>query len=263
MGSELLDYLKEDGTMYLLLVFFLFHAIVAEECPVEKRVGDTCYTRVAIADTHQYGCMENCSYKKTNSSDTGLYCFKTGSLQVTDCGAPSIEIENELDVVCGSGTKEQYCFQCGKANDDCEGTNPRSSCVLTASGNCIPRSRYNEFHFGPYMGSVFEALEEFENNTNSDILYPSPDSCGFFQKIKCMTKLGVGLAGCVSCKRKATCWLSCLKEKLCGLPSICSPGGACFNALLDKISSTLRVSGISSQNIGVILDGLRNFVCSP
>merc|ERR1712126_313789 len=85
MGSELLDYLKEDGTMYLLLGFFLFHAIVAEECPVEKRVGDTCYTRVAIADTNQYGCMENCTYKKTNSSDTGLYCFKTGSLQVTEC----------------------------------------------------------------------------------------------------------------------------------------------------------------------------------
>jgi len=74
--------------MFFLLVFFVLHTAVTsgENCPEEKRVGDTCYTRVAMADTHQYGCMENCSYKKTNSSDTGLYCFKTGSLQVTECG---------------------------------------------------------------------------------------------------------------------------------------------------------------------------------
>merc|ERR1712126_174135 len=261
MGSELLDYLKEDGTMYLLLGFFLFHAIVAEECPVEKRVGDTCYTRVAIADTNQYGCMENCTYKKTNSSDTGLYCFTTGSLQVTDCGAPSIEIEDELGVVCGSGTKEQYCFQCGKTIDNCEGTNPKSSCILSNSGNCIPRSTTNEFDFGPYMESVLDSLEKFEDNTSPDILYPSPDSCGFFQKIKCLTTFGVGLAGCVSCKRQTTCWLSCLRDKVCGLSSSCSIGGSCFNELLDKVSTALGASGLSAQDIGDIVEGVKNFVC--
>jgi len=75
--------------MFVLFVFFLLDTSVtsAEKCPEEKRVGDTCYTRVAMTDTHQYGCMENCTYKKTNSSDTGLYCFKTGSLQVTECGS--------------------------------------------------------------------------------------------------------------------------------------------------------------------------------
>merc|ERR1711962_675018 len=88
MGSELLDYHKEDNTMFFLLVFFVLHTAVTsgENCPEQKRVGDTCYTRVAMTDTHQYGCKENCTYKKTNSSDTKLYCFKTGSLQVTECG---------------------------------------------------------------------------------------------------------------------------------------------------------------------------------
>merc|ERR1711962_335400 len=80
--------LKEDSTMFFLLVFLVLCTAVTsgQNCPKEKRVGDTCYTRVAMAHTHQHGCMENCSYKKTNSSDTGLYCFKTGSLQVTECG---------------------------------------------------------------------------------------------------------------------------------------------------------------------------------
>merc|ERR1711962_1370800 len=88
MGSELLDYHKEDNTMFFLLVFFVLHTAVTsgENCPEQKRVGDTCYTRVAMTDTHQYGCKENCTYKKTNSSDTQLYCFKTGSLQVTENG---------------------------------------------------------------------------------------------------------------------------------------------------------------------------------
>merc|ERR1711962_1872569 len=99
MGSELLDYHKvarrfttlEDSTMFFLLVFFVLHTAVTsgENCPEQKRVGDTCYTRVAMTDTHQYGCKENCTYKKTNSSDTGLYCFKKGYLQVKKCGHPS------------------------------------------------------------------------------------------------------------------------------------------------------------------------------
>jgi len=262
MGSELLDYLKEDGTMYLLLGFFLFHAIVAEECPVEKRVGDTCYTRVAIADTNQYGCMENCTYKKTNSSDTGLYCFKTGSLQVTDCGAPLIEIEGGLGVVCGSGTKEQYCFQCGKTIDNCEGTNPKSSCILSNSGNCIPRSTTNEFDFGPYMESLNEALVEFENNTSSDILFPSSDSCSIFKKIKCLAELGAWVASCVSCKRDVKCWISCLKAKICRFSSYCLPGGSCFDDLLDKISSALGASGLTAKEIEEILEALKNYICS-
>merc|ERR1711962_1575009 len=124
MGSELLDYHKvarrfttlEDSTMFFLLVFFVLHTAVTsgENCPEQKRVGDTCYTRVAMADTHQYGCKENCTYKKTNSSDTGLYCFKTGSLQVTKCGPesetsgyPDVTIHNKCDITAKYG-KVQY-----------------------------------------------------------------------------------------------------------------------------------------------------------
>merc|ERR1712126_526786 len=132
MGSELLDYLKEDGTMYLLLGFFLFHAIVAEECPVEKRVGDICYTRVAMTDTNQYGCMENCTYKKTNSSDTGLYCFKTGSLQVTKCG----ETLPPIGVTCGDGQREDFCIECPATEEGCTSID----CVFSLlDGKCESR----------------------------------------------------------------------------------------------------------------------------
>jgi len=55
-----------------------------QECPDEKTVGDTCYTKVAMIDTTEYGCMENCTYKKTQGSDSGLYCFKPGILPVTE-----------------------------------------------------------------------------------------------------------------------------------------------------------------------------------
>merc|ERR1711962_283961 len=262
MGSEQLDYLKEDGTMYLLLVFFLFHAIVAEECPLEKRVGDICYTRVAMSPTHQYGCIENCTYKKTSGPDTGLYCFKTGSLQVTACGAGPIEPGFDIGVTCGSGLEEEHCFQCGKDKDVCQGLSPMSDCVFTDNSNCIPRPTTNEFDFGQYMGFLNEALVEFEDNTNSDILFPSADSCSFFQKIKCLTELGVGLAGCVSCKLNPTCWISCLKDKICGLSSYCLPGGPCFDDLFGKISSVLRNIGLPPQEIKEILEALRNFVCS-
>merc|ERR1711962_1330708 len=357
MGSELPDYHKEDRTMFFLFVFFLLHTSVtsAEECPDEKTVGNTCYTKVAMIDTTEYGCMENCTYKKTQGSDSGLYCFKHGILPVTEsecvyngtdttitdnpgcviqpntqmvshgakgipdyfpfhsnsenvcahychavlpyceywtynyggkglcwlmttpgftypyggavtgnkactgAGAGPIEPGFDIGVTCGSGIQEQFCFQCGDTKEYCQGNSPNSSCVLTNSGNCIPRSPTNEFDFGPYMGSVLEALVEFEDNTDSDILFPNPDSCGFFQKIQCLTQLGVGLAGCVSCKLNATCWLSCLKDKICGLSSSCSLGGSCFDDLLGKISSALGASGLSAQDIGEISEGLRNF----
>merc|ERR1711962_131026 len=413
MGSELPDYHKEDRTMFFLFVFFLLHTSVTstQECPDRKTVGNTCYTKVAMIDTTQYGCMENCTYKKTQGSDSGLYCFKRGILPVTEsecvyngtdititenpgcveqpntqmvshgakgipdyfpfhsnsenvcahychavlpyceywtynyggkglcwlmttpgftypyggavtgnkactgagagpiepgfdigvtCGSgineqfcfqcgiskdncqgnspnsscvltpsgnciprkPAIEIENGLGVVCGSGTQEQFCFECGETKDKCQGNSPNSSCVLTNSGNCIPRSPTNEFDFGPYMGSVLESLEEFEDNTDSNILFPSPDSCVFFKKIKCLTKLGVGLAGCISCKRDVTCWRSCLKDKICGLSSYCLPGGSCFNDLLDKIKSAIEASGLSAQDIGEISEGLGNLICT-
>jgi len=156
--SELLDYHKEDGTMYLLLGFFLFHAIGAENCPEEKRVGDTCYTRVARADTHQYGCKENCTYKKTNSSDTGLYCFKRGSLQVTECGnftGGGYQEEGfiKIGVTCGSGVRREFCFLCQDTFDGCEGVSPHPDCLWTISGNCIPNNRECVPPFRPGPGS--------------------------------------------------------------------------------------------------------------
>merc|ERR1711962_345262 len=86
MGSELPDYHKEDSTMFFLFVFFLLHPSVTsvQECPDEKKVGNTCYTKVGMIDTTEYGCMENCTYKKTLGSDSGHYCFKHGILPVTE-----------------------------------------------------------------------------------------------------------------------------------------------------------------------------------
>jgi len=144
--------------MFFLLVFFVLHTAVTsgENCPEEKRVGDTCYTRVAMADTHQYGCMENCSYKKTNSSDTGLYCFKTGSLQVTECGNFTGAYQEEgflkIGVTCGSGVRREFCFQCGNTKDSCQGVGDHPDCIFTSSFNCIPNNRMCVPPFRPGPG---------------------------------------------------------------------------------------------------------------
>jgi len=86
--------------MFLLFVFFLLHTTETsgEVCPEEKKVGDICYTRVAMTDTQQYGCKENCTYKKTNSSDTTQYCFQRGDLQVTKCGSLFVACDNRAEV---------------------------------------------------------------------------------------------------------------------------------------------------------------------
>jgi len=69
--------------IYLLLVALLLQQTLAG-CPIEKTVGDTCYTRVAVMDTSQYGCYEGCTYKKTNDEESDKhYCFKKGSLPVS------------------------------------------------------------------------------------------------------------------------------------------------------------------------------------
>jgi len=69
--------------IYLLLVALLLQQTLAG-CPIEKTVGDTCYTRVAVMDTSQYGCYEGCIYKKTNDVESDKhYCFKKGSLPVS------------------------------------------------------------------------------------------------------------------------------------------------------------------------------------
>jgi len=128
--------------MFVLLVFFLLDTSVtsAEECPEEKRVGDICYTKVAMAPTHQYGCIENCTYKKTDSSDTGLYCFKTGSLQVTECGGGFIDSHkcSKDEYLCGSGNCVPSCSVCGTTKAQCQGTSTTSACYLM-DGQCVPR----------------------------------------------------------------------------------------------------------------------------
>merc|ERR1711962_246037 len=154
-------------TMFLLFVFFVLPTTVisGEECPEEKKVGDTCYTRVAMTDTHKYGCMENCTYRKTLGSDTGLYCFKPGSLHVTECG----ETAYPIGVMCGSGIRKENCSQCGDTKDNCEGSSLYSDCIFTTNGTCIPRG--DEFDFGAYMESLGEAFTEFETNTSQEILF--------------------------------------------------------------------------------------------
>jgi len=75
------------------MIFHLFLTFLLQQtsayCPEEKTVGDICYTRVEYTDTAQYGCFEGCAYKKTEEQDSNeLYCFKKGSLPVTEteCG---------------------------------------------------------------------------------------------------------------------------------------------------------------------------------
>merc|ERR1719158_2163894 len=72
----------------LFLFFFLPYSIMSDSlpyCPAEKKVGDTCYTIVQnMTNTEGYGCYQNCTYRKVNSDDGRIYCFKEGMLPVTD-----------------------------------------------------------------------------------------------------------------------------------------------------------------------------------
>merc|ERR1711962_339318 len=193
-------------TMFLLFVFFVLPTTVisGEECPEEKKVGDTCYTRVAMTDTHKYGCMENCTYRKTLGSDTGLYCFKPGSIHVTECG----ETAYPIGVMCGSGIRKENCSQCGDTKDNCEGSILYSDCIFTTNGTCIPRG--DEFDFGPYMESLGEAFSEFETNTSQEILFPHVDSCLTDQIRNCWYSLGPRISvGCRKCApgTNVSCWV--------------------------------------------------------
>jgi len=195
--------------MFFPFMLLLLHGTITsadDYCPDEKRVGDICYTKVAMTDTSPYGCMENCTYKKTFGIDSGLYCFKRGSLQVTQCGGETpYEIGGNLLVTCGSGIFAPFCSQCGTTDAECEGNgNPDSECVFD-NETCVPRynvtcgsgkevlycfecgktpaecdslqctlnredmcvPRNIEFDLEPFMDSIVELLTEVETNTTS------------------------------------------------------------------------------------------------
>merc|ERR1719153_1124744 len=83
--------------IYLLLVALLLQQTLAG-CPIEKTVGDTCYTRVAVMDTSQYGCYGDCTYKKSNDEESDKhYCFKKGPLPVSlsKCATGALPGEQE------------------------------------------------------------------------------------------------------------------------------------------------------------------------
>jgi len=269
--------------MFFPFMLFLLHGTVTsadDYCPEEKRVGDICYTKVAMTDTSPYGCMENCTYKKTFGIDSGLYCFKRGSLQVTQCGGETpYEIGGNLLVKCGSGVRALSCSQCGTTGAECEGNgNPDSECVLD-SGKCVPRynvtcgsgkevhycfecgrtpaecdslqctldgenmciPRYSEFDLEPFMDSTVELLTEVETSTTSGIVSPSSGSCGPISGGLCVASFVKILHGCYKkCKFNVKCWESCLQEKFCGMKKKCLPGGSCFNYLLSKVKALLH-----------------------
>jgi len=269
--------------MFFPFMLFLLHGTVTsadKNCPLEKRVGDICYTRVAMTDTSQYGCMENCTYKKTYGIDSGLYCFMRGSLQVTQCGGETpYEIGENLLVKCGSGIIVPFCFQCGTTDAECEGIgNPDSECVLDR-GTCVPRynvtcgsekevpycfecgrtpdecdslqckldgggmciPRNIEFDLEPFMDSAAELLTEVETNITSGIVAPSSGSCNGISKAYCILKFGKVLHGCYKkCNLNKKCWTKCLKENICDMPTKCLPGGSCFSDLIAKIKKLVH-----------------------
>jgi len=191
---------------------------------------------VARTDTSQYGCMENCTYKKTFGIDSGLYCFKKGSLQVTNCGGERpYEIGYNLLVTCGSGILAPFCSQCGTMDAECEGIgNPDSECVLD-SGTCVPRydvtcgsgkevsiclecgktpaecdslqctwyngedmciPRNTDFDLEPLLDTVVEILTVVETSTASGIVSPSSGSCGLISGGSCVVSFVKILHGC-------------------------------------------------------------------
>jgi len=76
--------------LFLFVLSILQLAVVSQAtryCPINKKVGDTCYTRVdTIIDFKKYDCYQDCAYKKTGMDDGQLYCFKPGSNRVSECG---------------------------------------------------------------------------------------------------------------------------------------------------------------------------------
>jgi len=287
--------------MFFPFMLFLLHGTVTsadDYCPEEKRVGDICYTKVAMTDTSPYGCMENCTYKKTFGIDSGLYCFKRGSLQVTQCGGETpYEIGGNLLVKCGSGVRALSCSQCGTTGAECEGNgNPDSECVLD-SGKCVPRynvtcgsgkevhycfecgktpaecdslqctldgedmciPRNIEFDLEPFMDSAVELLTEVETNTTSEIVSPSSGSCGTISKGICLLNFRKVLHGCFKkCKFNRKCWTSCLEKTFCNMPSICLPGGSCFSWLINQVK---RI--IPNPTIDAIIDWIFDHIkCS-
>jgi len=288
--------------MFFPFILFLLHGTVtyADECPEEKRVGDICYTRVAMTETHQYGCMGNCTYKKTLGSDSGLYCFKKGSLQVTQCGETTNEIGYNPQVVCGSGNEAPYCNQCGTTEAECEGIgNPDSECILD-NGTCV--SRYNitcgngmemtfcahcgktsaeceslecvmegedlcgprdiQFDIQLFMDSAEELLTEVETNSTAEIASLSSDSCGIISKSICLLNYGKVLKSCnKECNLGLQCWTSCLKENVCEIPIKCRPGGDCFNSILTQINKILEKMGISPVLIEILDQVIENINC--
>jgi len=291
--------------MFFPFMLFLLHGTVTsadDYCPEEKRVGNICYTKVAMTDTSPYGCMENCTYKKTFGIDSGLYCFKKGSLQVTQCGGETPhEIGDNLLVKCGSGIIVPFCFQCGTTDAECEGIgNPDSECVLDR-GTCVPRynvtcgsgkevhycfecgktpaecdslqctlngedmciPRNIEFDLEPFMDSAVELLTEVETNTTSEIVSPSSGSCGLISKAYCVGKFGKVLYGCYKkCKLNFKCWTKCLKENICDMPSKCLPGGSCFSWLLTKVNGILHKIGFPKK-FDKVIDHIVDFIKCP
>merc|ERR1712126_542930 len=89
--------------MLFLFVSIFLHGMAMSgdpiDCPYNKKVGDTCYTRVKHSTpTQEYGCMQNCTYRKTSEPENGnLYCFKAGPLPVTEC---DLDLETSDTSVC-------------------------------------------------------------------------------------------------------------------------------------------------------------------
>merc|ERR1711962_1281310 len=114
--------------IYILLVTFLLQQTWAA-CPEEKTVGDICYTRVDFTDTSQYGCIEGCTYKKTNDDESNkLFCFKKGPLPVSLSKCATGDEITPLDVRMSSTYKEvlfaSYCIDGNTTNDKVCATDP-------------------------------------------------------------------------------------------------------------------------------------------
>merc|ERR1711962_939562 len=114
--------------IYILFMTFLLQQTWAV-CPEEKTVGDICYTRVDFTDTSQYGCIEGCTYKKTNDDESNkLYCFKKGPLPVSLSKCATGDEITPLDIKMSSTYKEvlfaSYCIDGNTSNDKVCATDP-------------------------------------------------------------------------------------------------------------------------------------------
>jgi len=85
--------------MFVFGIAFSTGTSLREGCCNEKTVGGVKYRKIGTRNTTEFGCLQDCSYQKVDSSDETHYCFAEGNSTVVcedDGGQFNATIERDL-----------------------------------------------------------------------------------------------------------------------------------------------------------------------